>query len=50
MPIPGLPSEPEQIASDLVLPGVVSTNVRDTPFKVCWVSVRGRVRHRDRVR
>jgi len=34
MPIPGISSNPEELAKDLVLPGVVSTNVKDTPFKV----------------
>eukprot|EP01042_Synura_sphagnicola_P001373 gene1373-1563_t len=34
IPIPGLPSDPDQIVHDLVIPGVVSTTVKDTPFKV----------------
>lgn len=33
-PIPGVPSDPKDIVNDLVIPGIVSTNVRDTPFKV----------------
>eukprot|EP01041_Mallomonas_annulata_P012513 gene12513-26362_t len=34
VPIPGIPSNPDDIAKDVVLPGIVSTNVKDTPFKV----------------
>lgn len=34
VPIPGIASNPDEIAKDVVLPGVVSTTVRDTPYKV----------------
>ena len=33
VPIPGLPSNPEELG-EVVLPGIVSTNVKDTPYKV----------------